>query len=275
MKYFIDTEFIEGTQKGIFKDSKPTIDLISIGIVSEDGREYYAISKDFNIKEAWNRYDEVANRLFPIGPEYNRVYWLRENVCKPIFLELATKNNHEFVGTTFTYKLFKKLIKKYGKTNKEIAEEIIEFCSIKVAYSDFGHPDTSNVLYYKDRNRVIDGQIEEYKITKIFDGAPEFYADYCNYDWVVFCWLFGKMIDLPQGFPMFCRDTQQMLEEYLDRKAVEALKGEGNDNPLEVIKNNIRTWVETHPQYPLNQNLHDALEDARWTKRFYEFIKVL
>ena len=39
-------------------DSKPTIDLISIGIVSSDGSEYYAISKDFNLKEAWNRVDE-------------------------------------------------------------------------------------------------------------------------------------------------------------------------------------------------------------------------
>ena len=70
MKYFIDTEFIEGKptestswlilkRRGgglMFGLPKPTIDLISIGIVCEDGREYYAISKDFNLKEAWNRY---------------------------------------------------------------------------------------------------------------------------------------------------------------------------------------------------------------------------
>lgn len=49
MKYFIDTEFLEGTQKNNFplsllkKETKPTIDLISIGIVSEDNREYYSI----------------------------------------------------------------------------------------------------------------------------------------------------------------------------------------------------------------------------------------
>jgi hypothetical protein len=46
MRYFLDTEFIEGTQKvpSFFrsKTTKPTIDLISIGIVSEDNREYYA-----------------------------------------------------------------------------------------------------------------------------------------------------------------------------------------------------------------------------------------
>jgi hypothetical protein len=37
MKYFYDTEFLEDGR---------TIELISIGIVSQDGREYYAINRD-------------------------------------------------------------------------------------------------------------------------------------------------------------------------------------------------------------------------------------
>ena len=41
MRYFIDTEFIEGTQDKTFcgikvGETKPTIDLISIGVVAED-----------------------------------------------------------------------------------------------------------------------------------------------------------------------------------------------------------------------------------------------
>ena len=41
MKYFLDTEFLEGTQSKTFCGIKygeipPTIDLISIGIISED-----------------------------------------------------------------------------------------------------------------------------------------------------------------------------------------------------------------------------------------------
>jgi hypothetical protein len=58
MNYYLDTEFIEGQQSlrlSVPTKSLPTIDLISIGIVSQDGREYYAVSKDFNLKEAWNR----------------------------------------------------------------------------------------------------------------------------------------------------------------------------------------------------------------------------
>jgi len=39
MRYFYDTEFI---------DDGRTIDLISIGVAAEDGREYYAISTEFD-----------------------------------------------------------------------------------------------------------------------------------------------------------------------------------------------------------------------------------
>ncbi|MFN7930315.1 MAG: 3'-5' exoribonuclease [Blastocatellia bacterium] len=39
MRYWYDTEFIEDGH---------TIDLISIGMVAEDGREYYAVSSDFS-----------------------------------------------------------------------------------------------------------------------------------------------------------------------------------------------------------------------------------
>lgn len=43
MRYFVDTEFI---------DNGKIIDLISIGIVSEDGRDYYAQSCEFDLSKA-------------------------------------------------------------------------------------------------------------------------------------------------------------------------------------------------------------------------------
>lgn len=53
MKYFFDTEFIEGfTQPLLFGRKRHFIDLISIGIKCEDGREYYAISKEFRPLDA-------------------------------------------------------------------------------------------------------------------------------------------------------------------------------------------------------------------------------
>ncbi|HXO12259.1 MAG TPA: hypothetical protein VN871_07835, partial [Mycobacterium sp.] len=45
MRYFYDTEFI---------DDGYNIELISIGIVAEDGREYYAVSTEFNPERAGN-----------------------------------------------------------------------------------------------------------------------------------------------------------------------------------------------------------------------------
>ena len=248
MKYFIDTEFLEGTQREKFpvslfrKESKPTIDLISIGIVGEDGREYYAISKDFNLKEAWNRYD--------LKPDINnggmkKVYWIRENVLYPIFLELAAKNNNEFIGYTFTYKLFEKLICKYGKTNKQIAEEIKSiFTADKVKHTGV-FPNT-------------------------FPKDVQFYGYYADYDWVAFCWLFGKMIDLPKGFPMYCIDLKQKLDDYFEANS--------KDNKMPYATNNGWVWVNSikeFPDFPRQTNEHNALEDARWNKKLYEFLQTL
>jgi hypothetical protein len=70
-KIFLDTEFLEGKQKIRIPftnisigETKPIIDLISIGLVREDGSNYYAISKDFNLKEAWERHDVELNENF-------------------------------------------------------------------------------------------------------------------------------------------------------------------------------------------------------------------
>ena len=207
MKYFLDTEFLEGTQKKWFAQTKPTIDLISIGIVAEDGREYYAISKDFNLKEAWNRYDEKSNMDYKpnfgggsdghYNPQFIREYWIRDNVLKPIFIELRAKEVEEynialrrnvildFPTYSFCFRAFKRLINKYGKSNKQIAEEVKHFIA----------------------NRHI-GSDKEQWILDLDTKDVQFYGYYSDYDWVVFCWLFGRMIDLPKGFPMFAFDLK-------------------------------------------------------------------
>ena len=43
-------------------------------------------------------------------------------------------------------------------------------------------------------------------------GKPELWADYGAYDHVAFCQIFGTMMDLPKGFPMFTHDLQQYAE---------------------------------------------------------------
>lgn len=41
------------------------------------------------------------------------------------------------------------------------------------------------------------------------DPSPEFWAYYADYDWVLFCQIFGTMLDLPKNFPMLCLDIEQ------------------------------------------------------------------
>lgn len=66
--------------------------------------------------------------------------------------------------------------------------------------------------------------------------SPELWAYYADYDWVVLCQLYGRMIDLPKGWPFFCRDLIQEAK----RRGLQLPEQEG---------------VE-----------HHALADARWTR---------
>lgn len=74
-------------------------------------------------------------------------------------------------------------------------------------------------------------------------GKPEFWGYFCDYDWVAFCQLFGPMIALPKGFPMYCRDIKQFCDSI------------GN------------------PQLPaIGKNEHSALKDAEWNFEAWKFL---
>lgn len=141
MRIWFDTEFIE--------DGK-TIDLLSIGMVREDGETYYAEMLEADRSKAGN--------------------WVKENVLVhmtgPVLpRETARRQIMDFVGP-----------------------------------------------------------------------KPEFWAYYADYDWVALCQLHGTMMDLPKGWPMYCRDVKQLLDE-------------------------------TGMQPPPNEGaMHNALVDARWNK---------
>lgn len=140
---WFDTEFIEDGR---------TIDLISIGLVRDDGAIYYAECQECDLSKASD--------------------WVKENV---------------FPGLKGG---------EHRKPRAVIAQDIVEFSGPK----------------------------------------PEFWAYYADYDWVVLCQLYGRMIDLPKGWPMFCRDVKQLCDSL------------GN------------------PPLPPQESLeHNALNDAGWT----------
>ena len=137
-KYFLDTEFIEGSQsKFLWGQTKPTIDLISIGMVNENAETFYAISNEFNLKEAWYRWEQRTGH-----GDYNNInpkdYWIRENVLRPLFIDLKSiyvkdlnKITNQRVQAAnvwdFNYPNLKWLLKRYGKSNAQIANLILMF----------------------------------------------------------------------------------------------------------------------------------------------------
>lgn len=149
MRIWFDTEFIEDGR---------TIDLLSIGMVREDGATYYA-----ECAEADHR------RASP---------WVRENVLP--------------------------LLRGGRRLQRaEIADDVRAFAG----------------------------------------PAPEFWAYYADYDWVALCQLFGAMVDLPPGWPRYCRDVKQMCADLGDPDLPE------------------QGAVE-----------HHALTDALWVRGAWEFL---
>lgn len=74
---------------------------------------------------------------------------------------------------------------------------------------------------------------------------PEFWAYYGDYDWVVLCQLYGTMMNLPKGWPMFCMDVKQLCVSVGNPKLPEQLESAE----------------------------HNALADARWTQDAWEFLQ--
>lgn len=272
MNYYLDTEFHEYHKQpkvcGI-KVGKaiPTVDLISIGIVSEDiqskignagtvnykDREYYAVSKDFNVDDAWNSFQWSTVEGSITKPKVKE-HWLRENVLKSIyedFLQLDGLTIEESKKAVFSLRMFKFFLNKFGKTNKQISEEIHSFI-----YHEW-LKDTG--LSYPDK----------------FDYEnpihnPKFYAYFADYDWVVFAQLYGKMMNLPKGYPWYCIDLKQTSDEIYEAKKASYY---GNSKE-EAIKNNhiFISKLSNHPDYPRQINEHNALDDAKWNKKLHEFL---
>jgi hypothetical protein len=152
LRFWFDTEFM---------DDGRTIDLISIGIVADDGREYYAESNECDLSRAND--------------------WLRANVLPRLVLGSA-------------------------RSRKLMAKEIRAFVGYK----------------------------------------PELWAYYADYDWVALCQLYGSMIDLPQGWPNWCRDVKQLCVDKGDPRL---------------------------PKSPTRE--HNALADARWNREAWQYLMEL
>ena len=173
MRYWFDCEFVE--------DGK-TIDLISIGIVAEDGRQFYAecSSTDLSKANQWVQDNVIGQLWHKQSDKRTANAWSRDGGSSGLLCR------------------------------KEIARYLIAFCD------------------------------------PAKHGPPEFWADFGAYDWVCLCQIFGTMMDLPTGWPFYCRDIRQLAE----------------------VKGNPILPKQTTPE-------HHALNDALYAKECWEFLSKL
>jgi hypothetical protein len=150
MKIFFDCEFI---------DDKERIHLLSIGLVREDGSQYYAepVETDRSLACPWVKANVLPHMTGPVKPR------------------------------------------------NSIALEIFQFV----------------------------------------ERSPEFWTWFGAYDWVCLCQLYGRMLDVPPGWPNAMNDLRQLIvHEKIGRDFLP-------------------------PQYG---TAHNALADAIWIKESYEHV---
>lgn len=99
---------------------------------------------------------------------------------------------------------------------------------------------------YIDKEGV-DRNMMQKLIIQFCGKQPEFWAYFASYDWVVFCWIFGGLMKLPDNFPQYIMDLQQVIN---------------------IFKINKQQFLSQVPK----TNLHNALEDAKWNKKVWEWI---
>jgi len=209
MRYYLDTEFDES--------GYGRINLISIGVRCEDGREYYAVAGD-----GWD-----PKQVNP---------WVREHVLP--FLSLHSRINPSCLnGRILSYvdggdpEALAELREEQGldiRSRAQIRDDLLEF---------FRGPVRQGL-------KLVLAGVEGEKPTK-----PQIWGYFADYDWVLFCQIFGRMIDLPKLLPMYCLDLKQEM-------AVHGI-----------------TREELPPQETGLE--HNALFDARWNERAHLAISVL
>jgi hypothetical protein len=115
-----------------------------------------------------------------------------------------------------------------------LVENVVPHLPLNGSMLDFNHPSV------KSRSLIA----QEVQNFVLRERNPRLWAYYGAYDHVVMCQLFGKMIDLPEGFPMFTNDL----------KTFQYYKG--------------------NPRLPIQDpgSEHNALDDALWVKDAYQFL---
>ena len=123
--------------------------------------------------------------------------------------------------------------------------------------------------YYGKSNKRIAKEIKEFILNQNPDSI-KLYGYYSAYDHVLIASLFGTMMDLPKGFPMYTIDLEQMLEQRADKifRWLTNVDKEMNKRPFEKKLE----YIKTHHLFPKNLDEHDVESDVKFNKDLHEFL---
>lgn len=125
-----------------------------------------------------------------------------------------------------------------GDRNCQPYEKTYDSGLLRSTTTKCGKSSDKDPCHWATRREIRDSVLDFCSVEK--HGKPEFWGYFAEYDWVAFCQLFGTMIELPKGFPMYCMDIKQWADQ-------------------------LGGVVIPKPE----QEVHHALADAEWCKYAY------
>lgn len=187
IRYFYDTEFVENGK---------TIDLVSIGIVAVPDWALAALANPADLTPVSDIRQRAAAGLVRTYYAVNADAdldalkgddWLVRNVLPHLPLNYYRKDVEAYIEVP-------------GKPGR---------LPDALKYVDLDR--TATVVKPK---QVIANEVRDFILAPL-DGTQddprlELWADYAAYDHVALAWLWGRMIDLPAGIPMYTNDLQQL-----------------------------------------------------------------
>lgn len=224
MNLFFDTEFT-----GLRKNTT----LISIGIVSEDGRKFYAEFSDFDIRQCDN--------------------WIKENVLRNLYLP-------KLLGKDTLRETWDE-INRWKKNGYLVAD------SYTVSNEWFGNvyptcKANGNVKEVVGNKSWVSACLNDWFLK--FDTI-QFVSDVCHYDFVLLIDLItngGTALDLPETISAVCHDLNMDIVRHFHVSDREAF-----DMSREKIMNDLCKTEDI-----VTGNKHNSLYDAEVIKAIYEEI---
>lgn len=224
---------VEGEEQVSFGKPVWTMDLITVGLILQTTnnlgerteKPYDVVSKDFDIRSAFQNEPIKKAMLFPI---FERL------------LKKEDKHTETQPEGKFTEENLERLVKKFGKSNNQIAEDILA-------------------------------------LTKSSKNL-ECYTHFSTHDWVMLNWIFENK--LPENFPSHPVDLKQKIDQKADDlyKYWEIKTRIEKGSPYQIIDTRGATidFMKGHQSFPTidNESINNSLGRAKFASGLFKFMNL-